>query len=461
MKRLTVGLRPVVNNLNLPTVIKTVIFPGEQEESLVIATQTGEILYIRNNSVETLLDISGVIVQLGTNGGYDERGLLGLAFHPDFYYNGLFYIHYSVGGILGTGALSGRFVPDPCDTSALRLTWTDREKRYDHIDTVEEWMLQENGIPVKRRTLLNLRRPFSNHNGVNTLNFSPETGRLVLATGDGGMGFDPFDLAQNDMETAGKIIEIDVDMDIFIDYMPAVTRFDELPQSVQASLAVIAKGVRNITGISYQRFNNYYIKYVGIVGQDLVESIYSFVYYRPLPVADIVRSYTLQTLPAQEGLINFGWRGWEGILPTSIIRTCPNNRNLNQEIIAYYNDAIITAPYRLYPLTCYYHHDPRPNKIEGIAITGVQPYLGSEIPELSGSCVFTDFGGYLAYTFPTPECRMKDYNLIDIDFDFMTDRIFFTSLGTNLNQTRLYLGTYGSMNVTDMHLGTVYEIVRN
>lgn len=461
MQRLTVGLRPVVNNLNLPTVIKTVIFPGEQEESLVIATQVGEILYIRNNSIGTLLDISGEIIQLGTNGGYDERGLLGLAFHPDFYYNGLFYIHYSVAGIKGTGALSGRFIPDPCDTATLRLTWTDRENRYDHIDTVEEWMLQENGIPVKRRTLLNLRRPFSNHNGVNTLNFSPETGRLVLTTGDGGMGFDPFDLAQNDMEIAGKIIEIDVDMDIFIDYMPAVTRFDELPQSVQASLAVIAKGVRNITGISYQRFNNYYIKYVGIVGQDLVESIFSFVSYRPLPVADIVRSYTLQTLPAQEGLINFGWRGWEGILPTSIVRDCPNNRNLNQKIIAYYDDAIITAPYRIYPLTCYYHQDLRPNKIEGIAITGVQPYLGSEIPELSGSCVFTDFSGFLAYTFPEPECRMEDYNLIDIDFDFMTDSIFFTSLGTNLNQTRLYLGAYGSMNVTDLHLGTVYEIVRN
>ena len=39
--------------------------------------------------------------------------------------------------------------------------------------------------PQKRRTLLNLRRPFMNHNGVNSLNFSPETGKLVLTTGDG------------------------------------------------------------------------------------------------------------------------------------------------------------------------------------------------------------------------------------------------------------------------------------
>lgn len=460
MQRLKAGLRPIVNNLNLPTVIKTVIFPGEQEESLVIATQPGEIFYVRNGTIGTLLDIRREIIELGASGGYDERGLLGLAFHPDFYYNGLFYIHYSVAGTQGPGALNVRFVPDPCDSSTLNLVWTDRENRYDHIDTVEEWILTENGPPVKRRTLLNLRRPFMNHNGVNSLNFSPETGKLVLTTGDGGSGYDPFNLAQNDMEIAGKIIEIDVDMDIFTDYMPVVTRFDELPQSVQETLSVIAKGVRNITGISFQKFNNYYIKYVGNVGQDLVESIFSFVSYRPLPVTDIVRSYTLNTMPSEEGLINLGWRGWEGNLPTAIIRACPDAGNLNQKLFAYYNDAITNAPMRTYPLTCYYHQDGRPDKFEGVALTGVQPYMGTEIPELFGSCVFTDFSGVLAYTFAVPECRMNDYSIIDIDFNFMSDTVFFTSLGTNLDHTRLYLGVYGSMNVTDLHLGTVYEIVR-
>lgn len=461
MERLRVSLQPIANNLNLPTVITTAVLPGEQEESLFIATQVGEIFYIRNGTINTLLDISREVISLGASGGYDERGLLGLAFHPDFYYNGLFYIHYSVGGTQGTGALAGGFSPDPCDINTLNLTWTNRENRYDHIDTVEEWMLLEDGTPVKRRTLLSLRRPFMNHNGVNSLNFSPETGRLVLTTGDGGAGYDPFNLAQNDMEIAGKIIEIDVDMDIFNDTIPVVTRFDELPQSVQASLTVIAKGVRNIPGISYQKFNNYYIKYVGNVGQDLVESIFSFVSYMPLPVTDIVRSHILQTVPSQEGLINLGWRGWEGNLPTCVIKACPNVRNLNQKTIAYYNDAIITAPYRINPLTCYYHQDPRPNKFQGVALTGVQSYVGNEIPELYGSCVFTDFSGVLAYTFAIPECRLNDYNVIDIDFDFMTDSVFFTALGTNLDKTRLYLGSYGSPNVTDLHRGTVYEIVRS
>lgn len=461
MNRLRVGLQPIANNLNLPTVIKTAVFPGDKEESLVVATQVGEIFIIRNNTIGTLLDIRHNIITLGANGGYDERGLLGLAFHPDFSSNGLFYIHYSLAGTQGPGAMPGRFIPDPCDINSLNLRWTDRENRYDHIDTVEEWMLTENGIPVKRRTLLNLRRPFMNHNGVNTLNFSPETQRLVLTTGDGGSGFDPFNLAQDDMELAGKIIEIDVDMDIFSYDIPAVTRFDELPVPVQESLTVIAKGVRNITGISYQRFNNYFIKYVGIVGQDLVESVFSFVSYRPVPVTEIIRSYLAEPATDFEGLINFGWRAWEGIFPASVISNCQDNRNLNQKIAAYYDEAIAIAPKRIYPLTCYYHEDQRPDKYEGMALTGVQSYTGSEIPELTGSCVFSDFRGFLAYTFKIPECRMNDYYVIGIDFNFMRSPVFFTCLGANHNNTKLYLGVYGSSNVTDLHLGSVYEIIRS
>ena len=133
-------------------------------------------------------------------------------------------------------------------------------------------MIQTNSAPIKRRTLLNLRRPFANHNGVNSLNFSPETGRLVLTTGDGGSGYDPFNLSQDDMEIAGKIIEIDVDTNTFMNNPPVVTRFNELPTSIQSILTIMAKGVRNIPGIAFQRSNNQYIKYAGNVGQDLVES---------------------------------------------------------------------------------------------------------------------------------------------------------------------------------------------
>lgn len=233
MKKVKVGLLPIVSNINLPTVLKTTILPGDSIERLFYATQVGEIFYIENGNIRTFLDIRSQIIKLGSNGGYDERGLLGLAFHPNFYYNGLFYIHYSVAGTQGPGALPEPFTPNPCDPRTLNLKWLNRENLYDHIDTVEEWVLQPNCQPQKQRTLLNLRRPFLNHNGVNSLNFSPETGRLVLTTGDGGSGYDPFNLSQDNMETFGKIIEIDVDKNTYINNPAVVTRFNELPIPIQ------------------------------------------------------------------------------------------------------------------------------------------------------------------------------------------------------------------------------------
>ena len=470
MIKVKVSLRPIVSKINLPTVLKTAILPGDSIERLFIATQVGEIFYIGNGVIRTFLDIRPRIIKLGvSSGGYDERGLLGLAFHPEFYYNGLFYLHYSVAGTQGPGALPESFKPNPCDPRTLNLKWINRETQYDHIDTVEEWILQSNGQPQKRRTLLNLRRPFFNHNGVNSLNFSPETGKLVLTTGDGGSGYDPFNLSQDDMEIAGKIIEIDVDKNTFINNPPVVTRFNELPAPIQETLTVIAKGVRNIPGISFQRFYNQYIKYVGNVGQDLVESIFSFVHYKPIPVTQLIQASLMKSEPDQEGFINFGWRGWEGAFPTSIIRGCSANPTLDEKTIAYYNEAVKTSVRRLQPLTSYFHKDPRPDKFGGTALTGVQAYMGNGIPDLTGSVVFTDLArdeesqppvrGVLAYTRVRTDGKLNDFSVIETDYNFGSQSAYYVSLGTNLDQTRLYLGVYGSMKVTDFNQGTVFEIV--
>ena len=480
MKKVRVSLRPIVSKINLPTVLKTAILPGDSIERLFIATQVGEIYYIGNGVIETFLDIRPRIIKLGvSDGGYDERGLLGLAFHPNFYYNGLFYLHYSVAGTQGPGALPNSeasrqglpefFKPNPCDPRTLNLKWINREIQYDHIDTVEEWILQSNSEPQKRRTLLNLRRPFFNHNGVNSLNFSPETGKLVLTTGDGGSGYDPFNLSQDDLEIAGKIIEIDVGKNTYINNPPIVTRFNELPLSFQETLTVIAKGVRNIPGISFQLFFNQYIKYVGNVGQDLVESIFSFVHYKPIPVTQIIQASLMNSEPDQEGFINFGWRGWEGAFPTSIPRGCPASPALDEKTIAYFNEAVKTSVRRLQPLTSYFHKDPRPEKFGGTALTGIQSYMGNGIRALTGSVVFTDFArkeesqnpvrGALAYTRVRTDGKLNDFSEIEIDYNFGSQSAYYASLGSNLDQTRLFLGVYGSMNVTDFNQGAVFEIV--
>jgi hypothetical protein len=49
--------------------------------------------------------------------------------------------------------------------------------------------------------------------------------------------------------------------------------------------------------------------------------------------------------------------------------------------------------------------------------------------------------------------------VIETDYDFGSQSAYYVSLGTNLDQTRLYLGVHGSMKVTDSNQGTVYEIV--
>ncbi|WP_226669658.1 PQQ-dependent sugar dehydrogenase [Metabacillus litoralis] len=465
MKNVNVGLRPLVTNINLPTVMKTAFLPGDIVERLFIATQVGEVFFLRNGEVQTFIDIRSRIIELGASGGYDERGLLGLAFHPQFYYNGVFYLHFSVAGSQGPGALSNSFTPDSCDPSTLNLKWEDRNNQYDHIDTVEEWILQTNGQPKKRRTLLNLKRPFFNHNGFNSLNFSPETGNLVLSTGDGGSGYDPFNLSQDNLEIAGKIIEIDVSKTFPTD-LPAVTRFDELPNSIQEALAVVAKGVRNNPGISYQRYGNQSIKYVGNVGQDLVESIFSFVYDQRIPVKQLIQFYSTKKEP--KGLINFGWRGWEGAFPTSILENCSEN-SMDKQSIAYYIEAVKDSVNRLPPLTCYFHQDSRPDKFEGTALTGVQPYMSNEIPDLTGSIVFTDMArnkqsespvrGGLAYTKVRFDGKLNDYGVIEPSYDFGSQPAYYVGLGTNLVQTNLYLGVYHSMKVSDLNQGTVFEII--
>jgi len=469
LAKIKVSLQPIVSNINMPTVMKTAILPGDSVERLFIATQVGEIYYIGDGVIRTFLDIRSRILKLGvSSGGYDERGLLGLAFHPNFYYNGLFYLHFSVAGTQGPGALPKPFKPNPCDPDTLNLRWTDRETNYDHIDTVEEWIWQTNGQPQRRRALLNLRRPFLNHNGVNSLNFSPETGKLVLTTGDGGSGFDPFNLSQDNMEIAGKIIEIDVAKDTFIYNPPVVTRFNELPVPIQETLTVIAKGVRNIPGLSYQRVYNRFFKYAGNVGQDLVESIFLFVHYTPISVTKLIQASLMNSEPDQVGLINFGWRGWEGAFPTTIIRGCDASPTSDEKTIAYYNETVETSARRLQPLISYFHKDPRPDKFGGTALTGVQPYVGNGIPDLTGSVVFTDLArneevnppvrGVLAYTRGQPNCELNDYSVIETDYNFGSRSAYYVSLGANLDQTRLYLGVYGSMKVADLNQGSVFEI---
>jgi glucose/arabinose dehydrogenase len=172
-----------------------------------------------------------------------ERGLLGLAFHPDFARNGRLFVHYSR---LGDGATV---------VSELQAT-ADRQT----ADPTE-------------RVLLTYPQPFANHNG-GQLAFGPD-GYLYLGLGDGGAGGDPFDNAQNSETLLGKILRLDVDAP------PAEGRAYAIPAdnpyAAQGSapgggLAEIwATGLRNPWRFSFDRSLG--DLYIGDVGQGMWEEI--------------------------------------------------------------------------------------------------------------------------------------------------------------------------------------------
>lgn len=115
--------------------------------------------------------------------GNDERGFLGLAFHPDYQKNGYFYVNYTNNG----GA-----------TTIARYSVTDDPEVAD---------------PGSGVTLLTISQPFVNHNG-GWISFGPNDGFLYIATGDGGSACDPFQSDQDiTNQLRGKMLRIDVDGD--------------------------------------------------------------------------------------------------------------------------------------------------------------------------------------------------------------------------------------------------------
>ncbi len=134
---------------------------------------------VDTNASSVFLDLSDVVVTTSPN---DERGLLGVAFHPDYETNGEVYVSYNT--------LDGE------DTRS-RLSRFVRATDGQTLDRASE------------EILLDFRQPATNHNG-GDVKFGPD-GRLYLALGDGGGGGDTFGHGQNQNSIFGAILRIDID----------------------------------------------------------------------------------------------------------------------------------------------------------------------------------------------------------------------------------------------------------
>ena len=148
-----------------------------------VPQQEGIVRVVRNGVLQPtpFLDLSGAI----SIGG--ERGLLGLAFPPDYAASGRFYVDFT--------NPAGASVVARFNRSAGNPLIADPASRFDL-----QW---SNGL----RTI---PQPFANHNGGNLV-FGPD-GYLYIGKGDGGDANDPFHNAQNPASLLGKILRIDVDV---------------------------------------------------------------------------------------------------------------------------------------------------------------------------------------------------------------------------------------------------------
>lgn len=158
---MTVRVRQVAANLTAPVAL---VEPPDRSGRLFIVDQIGLIRVLLPGGRlvdEPFLDVRDRLVALQTS--FDERGLLGLAFHPEYAENGRFFIFYSAP--LRDGAPEGW----NCTSTISELLVSSDPNRAD---------------PGSERVLLQVDKPQFNHNG-GTVAFGPD-GKLYISLGDGG-----------------------------------------------------------------------------------------------------------------------------------------------------------------------------------------------------------------------------------------------------------------------------------
>jgi len=232
------ALEQVTNGLDAPIGI---VAAGDGSGRLFILERAGRIRVVEADGSlrpEPFVDLSARILSGG------ERGLLGLAFHPDFAANGRLFVHYSRAG-------DGATVLAELHANAARTS----------------------ADPDSQRVLLTQTQPYANHNG-GQLAFGPD-GYLYLGLGDGGSGGDPLGNAQNTDVLLGKILRLDVDAQPAADKVYAIPADNPFaPGGVrpgQGAPEVWAFGLRNPWQFSFDaRAGDLYI---GDVGQGSWEEI--------------------------------------------------------------------------------------------------------------------------------------------------------------------------------------------
>lgn len=339
-------------------------------------------------------DIKGIPLKNPDIPFADERGLLGMAFHPEYdtptsiYYRRM-YVSYSL---------------------------PSKDEKYDHVSRLSCLLMniEENGVVVEK-VLIDIEQPEMNHNGGH-IEFGPPSedtksgiGYLYYGAGDGGGRndehgdlLDPIDEdsylgnAQDLTNLRGKILRIDVN--VYEIHAEGHLGSYFIPESNPARVVALATGGGEISWMlpeifAYGLRNPWKFSFVrdaktgtasskmfvADVGQNRIEEV------------NLIHDVSeVRSLPR-----NFGWRAMEGseVFNEKVMRWA-TTKGLKFE------DPIVEYP----------HLDKPPN-----AIVGGYYYEGDLVPALKGTYLFADYNGRMFYAHPSKKSK-TGWTMHELDY---------------------------------------------
>lgn len=223
------------------------------DSRLFVVQQNGIIKIIQPNGAINAADFLNISSKINYGG---ERGLLGLAFHPQYATNGYFFVYYNntAGNIVVARYSVSTTNPNVADSTSEKI-------------------------------ILNIPKPFDNHNG-GSIKFAPD-GNLWIVTGDGGSGGDPNNNGQNKNSLLGKMLRIDINSTGPYN-IPTGNPF--AGAGVDGADEVWSYGLRNAWKFSFDLTTGNAM--IADVGQGAIEEI--------------------NKMPIATSALNYGWRCYEG-----------------------------------------------------------------------------------------------------------------------------------------------------
>lgn len=273
----SIVLQPFLADLSSPVFITNA---KDGTKRIFIVEQGGIIKLVQPGSTTPteFLNIASKVLSGG------ERGLLGLAFHPQYASNGRFFVYYTRAG-----------------DGAIQIGEYRVSANPNVADSTE-------------KVIITIPHPnFSNHNG-GTIAFGQD-GYLYAGPGDGGSSNDPNNNAQNINSLLGKIIRLDINVPVGNTAPYLIPPTNPFAGATPGADEIYAVGMRNPYRFSFDRGGTNQL-WVGDVGQDAIEEV------------DIVTNGG-----------NYGWRVYEGTRCTNIDPAQCNPANYTPPVFEYVSAA--------------------------------------------------------------------------------------------------------------------------